>query len=110
MNNLLPNDFNIELYKLLNEDLKHMNSNELKYHYLKHGIHEGRKYKYELPKDFNIENYKLLNNDLKNMSKIELKLHYMNYGIYENRSYKLLDTIKKNIKLEFPQDFNFRDL
>ena len=106
MNNLLPNDFNIELYKLLNEDLKDMNNNELKLHYLKYGIKEGRKYKFELPKDFDIENYKLLNNDLKNMSKIELKLHYMNYGIYENRSYKLLDTINKNIKLELPQDFN----
>lgn len=42
---LLPNDFNCEDYISLNSDLKHMDKDMAKTHYIYHGNREARKYK-----------------------------------------------------------------
>lgn len=42
--NFNENPFNPEIYKSLNPDLTDLNDNELKEHFLIHGINEGRKY------------------------------------------------------------------
>ena len=84
---ILPSDFNIKIYKELNNDLQDMDENELLLHYINYGINENRLYKYDLPKDFNIKIYKEFNNDLNNMSDNELIIHYIKHGINENRIY-----------------------
>ena len=120
INNILPNDFNSENYRLLNNDLTNMNEKELKLHYINHGINEDRVYKlYEekeninniLPSDFAYKSYQLLNDDLKNMNEYELKLHYINHGINENRIYKLVgekENIDNNLKLIGAVDISYK--
>ena len=98
----LPYDFDCNSYKLLNNDLKNLNDNELIKHYLKHGINEGRIYKNnfnEIPNDFNVNIYKSLNNDLKNLTDNQLIEHYLKYGKNEGRIYKLLNN-------NLPEDFD----
>lgn len=80
---LIPNDFSVKLYKLLNPDLANLNNLNLKIHYLQYGIPEKRLYK--LPDNFNLECYKSFNKDLKNLNNDELVIHYVNNGISENR-------------------------
>jgi hypothetical protein len=86
---MIPDDFDSYIYKLLNNDLKNMNDNELIKHYLLFGKNENRIYKLNLPIDFDSYIYKILNNDLYNLSDIELKLHYFNNGKNENRKYNI---------------------
>ena len=83
----LPNDFNYDIYKLLNEDLRNYDNYFLREHYIHHGKKEGRSYK--LPNDFNVGTYKLLNGDLCHLSDNECMIHYVCNGIKENRKYKL---------------------
>ena len=92
----IPEDFNTNIYKLLNNDLIHLNDEELINHYLIHSINEKRLYKKNIPEDFNVNNYKVLNCDLNNLNDEELIKHYLNHGFNEGRLYK------KNI----PEDFN----
>lgn len=47
LNLLLPNNFNWYEYIYLHDDLQEMNEIDAKIHYIKYGIKEGRKYKYE---------------------------------------------------------------
>jgi hypothetical protein len=103
MNNFLkiPDDFDVNQYRLLNSDLKDINDNKLKLHYLNHGVNEGRKYKIDLPEDFDVEQYRLLNDDLKNMTNVELVNHYINFGVIEGRKY-----ILENSKKLLPDDFD----
>jgi hypothetical protein len=42
---LLPNDFDVNIYRELNQDLKELNNMNAKLHYINHGIKEVRKYK-----------------------------------------------------------------
>jgi hypothetical protein len=77
----IPNDFNWKTYFLLNPDLnKISNEEELKNHYLNHGISENRKYKINTPINFDWKNYLQINS---NLSK------------YWNK--KLLETIDVNV-------------
>jgi len=86
---VLPKDFDVSIYKELNEDLKDMNDIDVKLHYINHGIREGRFYKYEgLPIDFDVSIYKELNEDLAKINDSLAKLHYINHGIREGRFYK----------------------
>ena len=97
--NLIPKDFNINVYKLLNKDIKKNNNMLIKIHYLEYGYDEQRIYK--LPENVNIDCYKHLNKDLSTLSKNDLILHYFNYGINEER------------KINFPDNFrveNYRKL
>jgi len=51
----IPPDFDIRNYKLLNDDLKYMDNNELMLHYENTGVLENRKYKLEqISTDFNV--------------------------------------------------------
>jgi len=86
----IPNDFDWKIYLALNSDLnKNCNEEEVKLHYLNHGIFENRKYKNELPNDFDWKLYIKLHLDLEKISnEEEAKWHYLNYGIFENRKYK----------------------
>jgi len=89
----LPVDFDVSIYKELNEDLAKINDSLAKLHYINHGIREGRLYKYErLPNDFDVSIYKELNKDLAKINNSIAKLHYINHGIREGRLYKNITT------------------
>lgn len=109
----IPSDFNPKTYKNMYEDLKNMNDDDLKKHYLLFGIKEKRLYK--IPEDFNPIIYKKIYNDLSNLSNNELLKHYLKHGIYENRIYKLPDDFnvkkykKKNKDLKNMDDNELRD-
>ena len=79
----LPHNFNFEVYKNLNNDLIHLNNEELRIHYLSYGIKEGRKY--SLENIFDINAYRMLNDDLKHFNDRELLQHYADFGIKEGR-------------------------
>jgi hypothetical protein len=99
----LPKDFNVSLYKKINEDLNDLTDTLAKIHYVYNGINENREYKtnfHTLPKDFNVFVYKELNEDLQHFNNFKLKLHYINHGMNEERKYKI-DNIEK-----LPKDFN----
>ena len=100
----LPNDFNINAYKKFNDDLKDMNDQQLKEHYLTYGIHEGRIYKYNLPDDFDVNGYKIMNIDLKGLNNEELINHYVHYGINEKRVYKV--NLPDDFDVEIYKDLN----
>ena len=54
----MPPNFNLNYYKILNNDLKNLTDYQLIYHYLNNGKREGRKYGAGLPSDFNLNYYK----------------------------------------------------
>jgi hypothetical protein len=85
--NILPDDFDYEYYQELYDDLKNLNKDELKKHYLEYGIYENRYYK--INDDFDPNIYKYIYKDLTNLSNDELKKHYLTIGIKKNRIYKL---------------------
>jgi len=88
LNNNLPEDFNINNYRLINNDLQSFSDEQLINHYILYGKYENRSYKFILPKDFNVNSYRLLNNDLNIFSDNELINHYFFNGANENRLYK----------------------
>lgn len=45
INSGLPIDFDVHVYKSINPDLQKLTDNHARQHYLKHGIHEKRRYK-----------------------------------------------------------------
>jgi hypothetical protein len=47
-NSLIPNNFNVNIYRELNMDLVNMTSFDLIKHYVDYGIHENRSYKYNV--------------------------------------------------------------
>ena len=77
-------NFNLEMYKKYNDDLKKLNDNELKEHYNKIGKNELRICGLHNSM-FNPEDYKNLNPDLINLNNLELWIHFVKHGIYENR-------------------------
>lgn len=84
-NNKLPVDFNANIYKMLNNDLKNMTDKDAISHYQNYGLYENRDYK--LSYDFDPKIYKSLHKDLENMNDNEATLHYLKYGKIENRKY-----------------------
>ena len=97
MNNILPHDFNHNLYKKYNPDLKISTKSELELHYINNYIKDNRIYKIILPDDFIVSYYRQINNDLKNISDNDLAIHYMKHGKTEKRIYK--DNIDEYLKL-----------
>jgi hypothetical protein len=83
----LPDNFNIDIYKYLYDDLSTYDEEQLKIHYILHGCQERRFY--SMLSDFNPDLYKSIYPDLAN--EIDLWKHYVNYGIHEKRIYKLPD-------------------
>jgi glutaredoxin-related protein len=92
------NKINVENYKELNDDLKHFSNEEAINHYYTNGIHENRKYIYEMPEKFNVKAYKELNDDLKDFSDGEAIKHYYLHGRRENRQYNYKIPEKFNVK------------
>ena len=89
----INNIFDIDLYRELNNDLKHFNNNQLLDHYHNHGKYENRIYSYnqfyEIYPNFNIEIYKNFNYDLTHFNNDQLLCHYHNHGKYENRIFSI---------------------
>lgn len=85
----MSDNLDINIYKLLHNDLKNMNEIELIDHYKNYGFNEGRignqdQYlKFFL--DFDINFYKTIHEDLNNMTNNELLNHYYNHGKNEGR-------------------------
>jgi GR25 family glycosyltransferase involved in LPS biosynthesis len=92
--NEYPN-FEPNMYKTLNSDLQHMNTQELEIHYLVYGRHENRNISiYNEYPYFKPDTYKSLNSDLQHMNKEELEIHWLVYGRYEKRNYINIDYIQ----------------
>lgn len=87
------------IYKLLNNDLKYLNIDELDNHYKKIGIKENRLYKFDVPKKFNYIEYKKLNKDLEHYTEFECYKHYTIYGKKEDRRY--FDYDKESLEFDF---------
>lgn len=88
INNSLPKDFSVTLYKNINNDLTNMSDIRAKLHYIKSGKNEGRLYNWSsLPYDFNASIYKEINKDLSDMSDTRAKNHYIVFGRKEGRAY-----------------------
>ena len=89
----VPPDFNWTQYLFLNKGLTLSgidNQVSATIHFLMHGIHENRLYKYEVPNDFAWTNYISKNPDLRKggiTSVNSAKAHWTKYGQFENRSY-----------------------
>ena len=96
ISNMLPSDFDWEMYLLLNDDVKREFPSKEKAitHYIKNGIKEKRLYKMlNIPKDFDWEYYLILNSDVYTCFNNRLGSfhHYETFGYKENRKYKKSD-------------------
>lgn len=120
---VIPPDFDWNTYLLLNKDILPYNKKKAIEHYIKHGIHENRKYKFEnIPVDFDWQNYIKYNEDVSQLDEIQCKEHYDKYGFYENRKYKEdepnsqvskeSEEIKKDVEIQLIENienFNWKD-
>ena len=97
-NTFLPEDFDLEMYKIINFDLKFKKNIDYVKNYLISKELKARYYKLDdaLPSDFSTYEYKILNKELCNLCEIELKKHYIVHGKNEKRFYNILHKIPKN--------------
>jgi GR25 family glycosyltransferase involved in LPS biosynthesis len=87
--------FNLEVYKLLNPDLRFKKANDYIKHYMIVGKKQGRKSSIlEVYPDFNIEQYKANYSDLSHLSGIDLIKHWLSIGYKEGRLYIPLNKLK----------------
>lgn len=96
----LLDNFDVNIYRYLNNDLNDLSDNELIEHYLNYGENEKRKCNIDYKKldGFDIKYYKKYNQDLASLSDNDLIIHYLKYGIDENRKYKYdIEYEKENI-------------
>jgi hypothetical protein len=105
---ILPDDFNIEFYKFLYDDIQNLSDNDVVNHYITYGINEGRIYKNILPDNFDIDLYRFYNPDISYFSDNELKKHYFLYGKDENRKYifDINNDFNKNFDIDIYKYFN----
>jgi hypothetical protein len=104
--------FNIEHYKLLNEDLDQLSLSdiELRKHYIVHGKEEGRQCTIILPDNFNVNHYKILNHDLCSFSDNDAIRHYVYHGSIEKRPYNLdlpFDNLTEFKVIDLDVDINY---
>jgi len=83
----MPNDFNIDVYKIINK-FDNWNNDQLKHHWFNHGILEGRPFKLE--EGFNFLAYKILNN-VPDWDNDKIINHWINHGKNQGWKYKLED-------------------
>ncbi len=106
----LPDNFDVEIYRKYNDDLKNYDDDFLKQHYIKYGQYEFRSYTndykilpdyikialyktnnvlpyFEIPFDFNIHKYNISNKDLNLQSRDELLIQWIKKGKYDGRRY-----------------------
>jgi hypothetical protein len=101
---ILPDDFNEEIYFKLNPDVYsvYLLNHEFNstFHYQHIGYLENRQYKVTLPEDFNEEIYYKLYPDVYNVFLLNPEMtatfHYISQGYFEKRPYKVI----------LPEDFN----
>ena len=124
----LPDDFDVEVYKNLNKDLKNMSNIDAINHYINFGKKEERiyiksndkkikisknntKYYNEPVLDFDSKIYKELNKDLQYLTDGEAIYHYLTYGINEKREYKKESKkeTKKETKKEIKKEIKKED-
>jgi len=97
---ILPSDFDVEIYKCLNNDLINISNHKAKIHFIEYGFNEKRFYK--MPVDFDINMYKKMNDDLKKVPINELYRHYYDHGIKEDRPCN----ISKQFRIKFYKRLN----
>jgi GR25 family glycosyltransferase involved in LPS biosynthesis len=86
--------FNVEVYKLLNPDLRFKKPNDYMKHYMFIGKKQGRKSSVlEIYPDFSIDQYKANYSDLSNLSNVALIKHWLTSGIREGRLYTPLNKL-----------------
>ena len=85
---LLPIDFNVDVYKELNTDLQKLTVEQAQLHFLKYSSIEKRLYNLNVPSDFSIEVYRYSNKDLQHLTDTDLKKHFLINGKNEKRIYK----------------------
>ena len=82
----LPDDFDPEIYNLLNPDVREAGLDPTM-HYRRHGHLEGRPYKISVPVDFDADAYQTLNPDVV-YAGFDPVRHYILHGHQENRRYR----------------------
>ena len=85
----IPDDFNCSIYKELNNDLKNLNDEDLKTHYLTYGIHENRKY---------IKSNKDNEDEINNKDEINTICYVIFNNFSENKKY--VENLLKNSSLK----------
>lgn len=81
----IPENFDINAYRIINRDIHHLNYDELIPHYLKWGRFEGKNYK--MPDGFDFDCYRNIHNML-DYKDADIVWHWFNHGQYEGRQYK----------------------
>ena len=111
----LPEDFDYRIYKELNYDLRCLNEEQAKHHYLKCAKDDCRIYSrgqidkensknlsYGIPPDFNYLIYKEINPDIDSeLDEKDAMIHYLTSCKKDNRIYKYLTE-------GLPEDFDYR--
>jgi hypothetical protein len=111
-NNFYFTDKNMDpfFYRLCNQDLVHMNDNELLEHFLIHGRFENRliinQDSFFNHFNLDVEYYRKMNSDINQMNDWELITHYYKSGRYENR---ICNNIKKDYNMKVVLFVNARD-
>ena len=99
---ILPIDFNWEIYLELNPDLKKILLKRKKIiqdHYLYSGIKQNRKYRFsDVYPYVNLIKYRKNNHALKRLTDIQLTIHWINYGQKEKPVFSSLFEISDNIE------------
>ena len=85
---ILPCGFDWKKYTNLYSDLKNLNEEQAKKHYLENGIKENRLYHIDnIPSGFDWKTYLELNSELQFTNETDSIVHYLQHGIKENRIY-----------------------
>lgn len=88
---MLKDEFDVDFYREIYNDLNHLTNDELKIHYNNHGKNEGRfVHKKELMEYdgvdlFDVNIYRRVNDDLKMLTDSQIIFHYISHGKREGR-------------------------
>jgi hypothetical protein len=76
----LPEKFDVNAYRHINEDIADQSDSWLEWHYEVYGRKEGRRYQFDLPSDFVPADYRSMHSELGHLSDDEIKGYYTRYG------------------------------
>ncbi len=77
---------NADIYKALNEDIKHLSTEECHDHIFNHALNENRNcHIVDKYPNFNRDLYRKNYRDLQNLNDTEIEVHYIRDGVRENR-------------------------
>ena len=83
-NELVPDDFDQNVYRTIYSDIFHFNIYDMISHYIEFGRNEHRNYK--MPDGFDFDYYRE-SNEMLDFSHEEIIWHWFNHGQYEERNY-----------------------